>query len=154
MSENKRFLLERSDYDLKYEFRIADLSRVDKTKEDFWDEEEEMYNYRGIDGFLDYLYDNNAFLTQEEADQVLNELHEENERLRNQLSHIQYRFFEYKNKRKIITEKEVKKTLQKYFNRYTQMALELRHDKYGNGVCHDVTEILMEIADDLGVKLE
>lgn len=85
---------------------------------------------------------------------LLNALHEENERLRNQLSHIQYRFFEYKNKRKIITEKEVKKTLQKYFNRYTQMALELRHDKYGNGVCHDVTEILMEIADDLGVKLE
>lgn len=84
----------------------------------------------------------------------LNALHEENERLLNQLSHIQYRFFEYKNKRKIITEKEVKKTLQKYFNRYTQMALELRHDKYGNGVCHDVTEILMEIADDLGVKLE
>lgn len=89
MSENKRFLLERSDYDLKYEFRIADLSRVDKTKEDFWDEEEEMYNYRGIDGFLDYLYDNNAFLTQDEANQVLNELHEENQSLKEKIAFLE-----------------------------------------------------------------
>ena len=42
---NKRFLLEDSDYDLKYEFRVADLSRVEKTKEDFWNEKEEKYDY-------------------------------------------------------------------------------------------------------------
>ena len=78
----KRFLLEQSDYDLKYEFRVADLSRVEKTKEDFWNKEEERYNYHDEGGYLDYLYDNNAFLTEEEADKVLNELNDENEELK------------------------------------------------------------------------
>lgn len=116
---------------------------------------EKQFVFNGLTNCIEY--DDKSILLDsdgEEIEELLNGLHEENERLLNQLSHIQYRFFEYKNKRKIITEKEVKKTLQKYFNRYTQMALELRHDKYGNGLCHDVTEILMEIADDLGVKLE
>ena len=51
-------------------------------------------------------------------------------------------------------EKEkVVKTLKQYFDRYTQMAMELRHDKYGNGVCHDVTEVIMEIADKLDINI-
>lgn len=78
----KRFLLEPSDYDLKYEFRIADLSRVEKTKEDFWNEKAECYMY--IE-FLTYLYGHGAFLTQEDADIVLNELSDENKQLKQQL---------------------------------------------------------------------
>ena len=76
---NKRFLLEDSDYDLKYEFRVDDLSRVEKTKEDFWNEKEEKYDYFD---YIEYLYENNAFLTTEEADKILNELAEENQQLK------------------------------------------------------------------------
>lgn len=75
----KRFLLEDSDYDLKYEFSVADLSRVEKTKEDFWNEKEEVYDYFD---YIEYLYENNAFLTTDEADKILNELAEENQQLK------------------------------------------------------------------------
>ena len=51
-------------------------------------------------------------------------------------------------------EVKVKETLQKYFNKYTQMAVELRHDKYANGMCHEVTEAIQEIGYELGVELE
>ena len=81
MTENKRFVLERSDYDLKYEFRVADISRVEKTKEDFWNEEEEIYEYRK---YIAYLLENDAFLTLEEADELLNALHNENKQLKQQ----------------------------------------------------------------------
>jgi len=77
----KRFVLERSDYDLKYEFRVADISKVKKTKEDFWNEEEEIYEYRK---YIAYLWENDAFLTLEEADELLNTLHEENQALKKQ----------------------------------------------------------------------
>lgn len=82
----KRFLLEDSDYDLKYEFSVADLSRVEKTKEDFWNEKEERYDYFD---YIEYLYENNAFLTTDEADKILNELAEENQELKNKLSKIE-----------------------------------------------------------------
>ena len=82
----KRFLLEDSDYDLKYEFSVADLSRVEKTKEDFWNEKEEVYDYFD---YIEYLYENNAFLTTDEADKILNELAEENQQLKNNLSEIE-----------------------------------------------------------------
>lgn len=82
MTKN-RFLLQASDYDLKYEFRVADLTRVDKTKEDFWNEEVEVYEYLE---YLNYLYMNGAFLTMEEANKIFNGLHEENEELRHKLS--------------------------------------------------------------------
>ena len=75
----KRFLLEDSDYDLEYEFSVADLSRVEKTKEDFWNEKEEVYDYFD---YIEYLYENNAFLTTDEADKILNELAEENQQLK------------------------------------------------------------------------
>ncbi len=48
---------------------------------------------------------------------------------------------------------KVQKVLTDYFNRYTQMAVELRGDKYGNSVCHDVTEVIMEIADRLDINI-
>lgn len=82
----KRFLLEDSDYDLEYEFSVADLSRVEKTKEDFWNEKEEVYDYFD---YIEYLYENNAFLTTDEADKILNELAEENKQLKNNLSEIE-----------------------------------------------------------------
>ena len=66
----ERFLLESSNYDLKYEMRIADLTRVEKSKEDFFDEDEECYKYHE---FLEYLYEHGAFLTRDEAEKVLNE---------------------------------------------------------------------------------
>lgn len=77
----KRFVLERSDYDLKYEFRVADISKVKKTKEDFWNEEEEIYEYRK---YINYLWENDAFLTLEEADELLNNLYEENKQLKSE----------------------------------------------------------------------
>lgn len=80
---SSRFLLQASDYDLAYEFRVADLTRVDKTKEDFWNEEVEVYEYLE---YLNYLYMNGAFLTMEEANEIFNGLHEENEELRHKLS--------------------------------------------------------------------
>lgn len=82
MTEN-RFLLEGSDFDLKYEFRVADLSRVEKTKEDFWNEKEEKYDYFD---YIEYLYENNAFLTEEDADKTFNGLHKENKELQHKLS--------------------------------------------------------------------
>ena len=105
----KRFLLEDSDYDLKYEFRIADLSKVKKTKEDFWNDKEEEYNYRGNGGYLDYLYDNGAFLTQKEADELLNKLNEENQKLK-----------QFKNKVFEFIDEEIK---------YKQGILELAEEK-------------------------
>ena len=48
---------------------------------------------------------------------------------------------------------KVQKVLTDYLNRYTQMTMELRSDKYGNSVCHDVTEVIMEIADKLDINI-
>ena len=79
----KRFLLGASHYDLRYEFRVADLTRVEKTKEDFWNEEKEEYEYLE---YLNYLYMNGAFLTEEEVDKIFNGLHEENQELLHKLS--------------------------------------------------------------------
>ena len=50
--------------------------------------------------------------------------------------------------------KKTKDVLQKYFNQYTKMAIELRTDKYGNSVCHDVVEVILEIATELDMELE
>lgn len=80
---SNRFLLQAGDYDLAYEFRVADLTRVDKTKEDFWNEEVEVYEYLE---YLNYLYMNGAFLTMEEANKILNGLHKENAELQHKLS--------------------------------------------------------------------
>ena len=52
-----------------------------------------------------------------------------------------------------IEQNKVQKVLTDYFNRYTQMAVELRSDKYGNSVCHDITEVIMEIADKLDINI-
>lgn len=68
---DKRFLVTGGYYDIKWDMRIADLNKVNKTKEDFWDEEEERYDmYK----YYDYLHEKNAFLTDEDADKLLNGL--------------------------------------------------------------------------------
>lgn len=82
MTKN-RFLLQASDYDVKYEFRVADLTRVEKTIEDFWNEKAGVYDYFE---YLYYLSKNKAFLTMEEANKIFNGLHEENKELRHKLS--------------------------------------------------------------------
>lgn len=101
----KRFLLANSDYDLKYEMRIADLTRVDKTKEDFFNEEEECYDYNK---FLEYLYDNNAFLTKDKAEKVLNEQDQQIKQLKQEVTYRKEQFDVYQQK--------VIRTLEKEYN--------------------------------------
>ena len=55
---------------------------------------------------------------------------------------------------KLEFEQKVKDTLQRHYKLYTNMAVELRHDKYSNGTCHTVLEVLEEIADELGIDLQ
>lgn len=69
----------------------------------------------------------------------LNTLYNENEQLKLQLGHLEYRFFEYRNKIKSLSKNEVEKVLQKYYNQ--ELGL-FTH------------EILEEIANELGVDLE
>ena len=55
----KRFWVIEGDSGINCEMRIADVNSVEKTKEDFWDSEEECYNTYD---FLEYLLNNNAFI--------------------------------------------------------------------------------------------
>ena len=67
----------------------------------------------------------------------LNALHEENQELKREVGHLNYRFTEYRSKLKSITREEVKETLQKHYD-----------DKLGND------RLLEEIAEELRVDLE
>ena len=55
---------------------------------------------------------------------LLNKQHEKIEYLQKQLSHLEYRFFEYRNKIKSLPKDEVEETLQKHYR------LCLPHDDY------------------------
>lgn len=95
-------------------------------------------------------------LSDEEINNLLNELNEENQQLKEALKELKEigdyqanRIYELQDENE-----QVKKVLQKYFDKYTRMAVELRRDKYGNGICHDVTEVISEIADELDIKLD
>ena len=81
----KRFEVIPGDSDLKWDIRIADLHRVEKTKEDFWNDDEECYNSYD---YFSYLYDNDAFLTVDEAYTLFNSLEEENQELKQVLSDL------------------------------------------------------------------
>ena len=131
----KRFIVVDGDYDIKYEFRIADLNRVKKTKEDFWDSEEECYNTHD---FLEYLLNNNAFITAKDADLLLNNIAEDNEKLHTNLLEkekiddmekkminqgIIFNLDEYPD----INIDDFEKHLFKYFNKYYTKLL---YDKY------------------------
>ena len=72
MTEKRFYCIDEDEYN---SYWIADTSKVDKNKEDFYDEKEELYQ---IYKFEEYLEDNNAVLKGEEVVDLLNELHEEN----------------------------------------------------------------------------
>lgn len=83
MTEKRFYCIDEDEYNAYW---IADTSKVDKNKEDFYDEKEELYQ---IYKFEEYLEDNNAVLKGEEVVDLLNELHEENQELKNKLSKIE-----------------------------------------------------------------
>jgi uncharacterized coiled-coil protein SlyX len=92
------------------------------------------HNYTGIGRCED------ENLTTNEVCDLINEQHETIQRLEAQLSHLEYRFTEYRNKQKSITKEEVKETLQKHY------------DKYVDGI--DCKTAIYILADELGVDLE
>lgn len=102
------------------------------------------FNYSEIGQYIDENHTDKP-LRNDEIVNLLNQQHEEiqelNYILRNEMDiKIQY-------KQRVI------EVLQKYYKLYANMAVELRHDKYSNGVYHNVLEVLEEIADELGVAL-
>ena len=66
-------------------YAVYDLFKSEKTKEDFWDNENDCYD---IWAFRDYLEENDCILSCDDVIGLLNTLHEENEQLRNLLDHI------------------------------------------------------------------
>lgn len=89
----KRFEVIPGGYDSKWDIRIADLHRIKKTKKDFWNDTENRYN---LYEYYNYLYDNNAFLTVEEAEKILNELAKEKEKLQNDATVLVYSNQDYR----------------------------------------------------------
>ena len=71
----------------------------------------------------------------------------ENEQLKKELTHLKYRFFEYRNKIKSLPKDEVEETLQKHYDK----SKEYNHidtERYYIGM-----EITKKIANELGVEL-
>lgn len=103
-------------------------------------------NYSGDEHLFTHFLENKKLMKKGEVLNRLNELYEEKEEMA------------YYHKRqvddKIAYKIRVKKVLKRYYDDYTQMAVDLRDDKYSNAMCHDVIEVLEEIADRLGVDLE
>ena len=89
----------------------------------------------------------------DELVELLNEFQKENEQLKEENQELNH-FLKNEIDLKIEYKKRVKEILQEYFDKYTEMAIELRNDKYGNGMCHDVTEVISEIADKLWIDLD
>lgn len=82
---------------------------------------------------------------------LLNEQHETIQRLEAQLSHLEYRFFEYRNKAKGLPKDEVKETLQKRYNHLQKLQQETeKPPRYWQGAIMEIEVI----ADCLGVDLE
>lgn len=82
---------------------------------------------------------------------LLNEQHETIQRLEAQLSHLEYRFFEYRNKAKGLPKDKVEETLQKRYNHLqkTQQETE-KPPRYWQGAIMEIEVI----ANCLGVDLE
>lgn len=66
-------------------YAVYDLSKSEKIKEDFWDNENDCYD---IWAFMDYLEENDCILSCDDVVGLLNTLHEENEQLRNEIIHL------------------------------------------------------------------
>ena len=79
------------------------------------------------------------WLSGQKAVDVLNHFAEENEELKLRLNHLEYRFFEYKDKIKSLPKDEVGEVLQKYYNQ--ELGL----------FTHDTLE---KIAKELGIDLK
>ena len=96
---------------------------------------EKRFTYVRCVGFRD----NWEYLTPYQIVDLLNELYEENEQLKLRLSHLEYRFFEYRDKIKSLPKDEVGEVLQKYYNQ--ELGL----------FAHDTLE---KIAKELGIDLK
>ena len=94
------------------------------------------HNYTGIGRCED------ENLTTNEVCDIINEQNETIQRLEAQLSHLEYRFFEYRNKAKGLPKDKVKETLQKHYN------LTKKTKDY------HIAMILEALANELGVDLE
>ena len=92
---NKRFVIEEADTECMADICIADTSEVDFTLEDFWDYEDECYNYRK---YIEHLWGDDAFLTIDEADELLNNLADENRHLKKENEELQNEVKELKGK--------------------------------------------------------
>ena len=103
------------------------------------------HNYTGIGRCED------ENLTTNEVCDLINEQHETIQRLEAQLSYLEYRFMEYRNKLKSLPKNEVKETLQKRYNHLqkTQQETE-KPPRYWQGAIMEIEVI----ADYLGVDLE
>lgn len=103
------------------------------------------HNYTGIGRCED------ENLTTNEVCDLINEQHETIQRLQAQLSHLEYRFFEYRNKAKGLPKDKVKETLQKRYNHLqkTQQETE-KPPRYWQGAIMEIEVI----ADCLGVELK
>lgn len=75
--DEKRFYCD--DFGEYRSYAIYDCSKVDKTKEDFWDNVEEVYD---IIAYEEYLEENDCMLISNEAVDLLNELYEDNRQLK------------------------------------------------------------------------
>lgn len=112
-----------------------------------------------------YYYEYTGICKSKEENLTTNEvcdlLNKQSDKITEQAIQIDFLKDENKHMKQVLEENKqlkkeqnkVQKVLTDYFNRYTQMAVELRSDKYGNSVCHDVTEVIMEIADKLDINI-
>ncbi len=66
-------------------YAIYNISKSEKTKEDFWDNENDCYD---IWAFMDYLEENNCILSCDEVVELLNNLHQENQELQEKIMKV------------------------------------------------------------------
>lgn len=76
MDEKRFYCDERGEY---RSYAIYDCSKVEKTKEDFWNSEEEIYD---IFAYTDYLLENDCMIISDEVENLLNKFAKENEQLK------------------------------------------------------------------------
>ena len=109
---DKRFLIQEADSGRKIEMSIADTSKVNFTLKDF----REFWNY-GEKGspyyeYIGYLWSNKAFLTVDEADELLNNLADENMELKKENKKLKA----HVNDTEIAVEIETEKCMQRVFD--------------------------------------
>jgi hypothetical protein len=100
----------------------------------------------------------NVYLNNEKTAIRLNQQDETINQLEKRISHLEYRFFEYRNKKKILTEEEVKETLQKHYDDISKRYVTPIHQRQGKTIGRELMNtqlaLLEQIAEELGVDLE